>query len=80
MILLVLFLEKHQHICHQQHEHIWQGMKAGGESALEATSSCFPFPELYPSGCFLHLCRPPASPHSYSSEMVGAGGNACVIR
>lgn len=24
-VLLVLLLEKHQHICHQQHQHIWRG-------------------------------------------------------
>ena len=57
-----------------------RGMEAGGESALEDASSCFPFPDLSPSGCFLPLRRPPTSPHSYSSETVGGGGDTCVIR
>lgn len=42
-VLLVLLLEKYQHVCHQEHEHIWPRGQVGEWSAAEVWAAAHLF-------------------------------------
>lgn len=85
-VLLVLLLEKHQHICHEQHQHIWWGQRRRAVS-LGASEQGFSHEDRPTPAFFLaplpsapSTCADLPRPHSYSSEMRGAKKDARVIR